>query len=122
MLKQGGQWIETDWQTALEYVAKGLKGIAAITARRAGALASAHSTAEELFLVKQLAVACANIDFRLRQPISRRRSPVRRGSACRSPICRTWCRVVVGSFLRKTIRCSPHACARPRRTARSCTS
>ncbi|MBA5760467.1 molybdopterin-dependent oxidoreductase, partial [Escherichia coli] len=26
MLKQGGQWIETDWQTALEYVAKGLKG------------------------------------------------------------------------------------------------
>jgi NADH-quinone oxidoreductase subunit G len=29
MLKQGGQWIETDWQTALEYVAKGLKGIAA---------------------------------------------------------------------------------------------
>jgi len=27
MLKQGGQWIETDWQTALEYVVKGLKGI-----------------------------------------------------------------------------------------------
>src|SRR6202007_2860986 len=26
MLKQNGQWIETDWQTALEYVVKGLKG------------------------------------------------------------------------------------------------
>src|ERR1700716_4292114 len=27
MLKQGGKWIETDWQTALEYVAKGINGI-----------------------------------------------------------------------------------------------
>ena len=25
MLKQGGNWIETDWQTALEYVANGLR-------------------------------------------------------------------------------------------------
>ncbi|WP_321810985.1 NADH-quinone oxidoreductase subunit NuoG [Burkholderia sp. BCC1985] len=70
MLKQGGQWIETDWQTALEYVAKGLKGIAADHGANALAmLASAHSTAEELFLVKQLAneLKTPNVDFRLRQ-------------------------------------------------------
>ncbi|WP_269506180.1 NADH-quinone oxidoreductase subunit NuoG [Burkholderia sp. IMCC1007] len=70
MLKQGGQWLETDWQTALEYVAKGLKGIAADHGANALAmLASAHSTAEELFLVKQLAneLKTPNVDFRLRQ-------------------------------------------------------
>lgn len=70
MLKQGGQWIETDWQTALEYVAKGLKGISADHGAHALAmLASAHSTAEELFLLKQLAheMKTPNIDFRLRQ-------------------------------------------------------
>ena len=27
MLKQGGVWKEVDWQTALEYVANGLKNI-----------------------------------------------------------------------------------------------
>ena len=27
MLKQGGVWQETDWQTALEYVAHGLRNI-----------------------------------------------------------------------------------------------
>ncbi len=70
MLKQGGQWIETDWQTALEYVAKGLKGIAADHGANAlAALASPHSTVEELFLVKQLAseLKVPNVDFRLRQ-------------------------------------------------------
>ncbi|WP_414442640.1 NADH-quinone oxidoreductase subunit NuoG [Burkholderia sp. 22PA0106] len=70
MLKQGGQWVETDWQTALEYVAKGLKGIAADHGANAlAALASPHSTVEELFLVAQLAreLKVPNVDFRLRQ-------------------------------------------------------
>jgi NADH-quinone oxidoreductase subunit G len=70
MLKQGGQWIETDWQTALEYVAKSLKGVAADHGANALALlGSAHSTVEELFLLKQLAqaVGTPNVDFRLRQ-------------------------------------------------------
>ncbi|AJK47247.1 NADH-quinone oxidoreductase subunit NuoG [Burkholderia plantarii] len=70
MLKQGGEWIETDWQTALEYVAKGLKGIAADHGANAlAALASPHATLEELFLVKQLAreLKVPNVDFRLRQ-------------------------------------------------------
>ena len=70
MLKQGGQWLETDWQTALEYVAKGIKGITEEHGAKAlAALASPHSTLEELFLIKQLtqAINTPNIDFRLRQ-------------------------------------------------------
>lgn len=70
MLKQGGQWVETDWQTALEYVVKGLKGIKSDHGANAlAALSSAHSTVEELFLLKQIgqAVGTPNVDFRLRQ-------------------------------------------------------
>lgn len=70
MLKQGGTWIETDWQTALEYVAKGLSGIKADHGANAiAALATPHSTVEELYLLKQLAegVGTPNVDFRLRQ-------------------------------------------------------
>ncbi|SAK73673.1 NADH dehydrogenase subunit G [Caballeronia arationis] len=70
MLKQGGQWIETDWQTALEYVAKGIKGIKADHGANAiAALATPHSSIEELHLLKQFAegVGSPNVDFRLRQ-------------------------------------------------------
>ena len=69
MLKQGGQWQEVDWQTALEYVANGLKcvrdkhGASAI-----GALVSPHSTLEELYLAGALVrgLGSDNIDHRLR--------------------------------------------------------
>ncbi|MGF6758325.1 NADH-quinone oxidoreductase subunit NuoG [Paraburkholderia sp. GAS42] len=70
MLKQDGRWIETDWQTALEYVVKGLNGIKGDHGANAlAALASPHSTVEELFLLKKLAqaVGTPNVDFRLRQ-------------------------------------------------------
>ncbi|CAG4907970.1 NADH-quinone oxidoreductase subunit NuoG [Paraburkholderia gardini] len=70
MLKQDGKWIETDWQTALEYVVKGLNGIKGDHGANAlAALASPHSTVEELFLLKKLAqaVGTPNVDFRLRQ-------------------------------------------------------
>ena len=70
MLKQGGQWKEVDWQTALEYVANGLKGIAASHGAAAiGALLSPHSTLEEMFLAQQLlrGLGSENVDFRLRQ-------------------------------------------------------
>lgn len=70
MLKQGGQWIETDWQTALEYVAKGIKGIKADHGANAiAALATPHSSIEELYLLKLFAegVGSPNVDFRLRQ-------------------------------------------------------
>src|SRR5204863_9978329 len=47
MIKQGGSWQPVDWTTALEYVANGLKQIAADHgAASVGALGSAHSTVE----------------------------------------------------------------------------
>jgi NADH-quinone oxidoreductase subunit G len=70
MLKQGGQWQTVDWQTALEYVANGLKQI---TAQHGGGsiglLASPHSTLEELALAGSLVrgLGSDNIDHRLRQ-------------------------------------------------------
>ncbi len=69
MLKQGGQWKEVDWQTALEYVANGLKGIKAEQGAQAiGLLASPHSTVEELALAGALVrgLGSSNIDSRLR--------------------------------------------------------
>ena len=70
MVKQGGQWRETDWQTALEYVANGLADIKAKHGAEAiGALATPHSTLEELYLLQKLtrALGSGNIDHRLRQ-------------------------------------------------------
>ena len=69
MLKQGGAWIAVDWQTALEYVAKGLKEIRKEHgASNIGALVSPHSTLEELFLTGSLmnGLGSQNVDYRLR--------------------------------------------------------
>ena len=69
MLKQGGVWKSVDWQTALEYVANGLKQIKADYGPESlGALASPHSTLEELFLTGALmrALGSQNTDYRLR--------------------------------------------------------
>ena len=69
MLKQGGQWKEVDWQTALEYVANGLKSVKAERgAAGIGALVSPHSTVEELYLAGALVrgLGSDNIDHRLR--------------------------------------------------------
>ena len=70
MLKQGGEWKEVDWQTALEYVANGLRSIQRDHgANRIGALVSPHSTVEELYLAGTLVrgLGSDNIDHRLRQ-------------------------------------------------------
>ena len=69
MLKQGGQWRAVDWQTALEYVANGLRQIKADHGAAAiGALVSPHSTVEELSLASALVrgLGSENIDYRLR--------------------------------------------------------
>ena len=69
MIKQGGQWKSVDWQTALEYVANGLKTIKAEQGAQAiGLLASPHSTVEELALAGALVrgLGSSNIDSRLR--------------------------------------------------------
>jgi NADH-quinone oxidoreductase subunit G len=70
LIKRDGRLVETDWQTALEHVATELTrvcdqhGSAAV-----GALASPHSTLEELHLMQKLVrgLGSDNIDFRLRQ-------------------------------------------------------
>jgi NADH-quinone oxidoreductase subunit G len=69
MIKQGGQWQSVDWQTALEYVANGLKLIKVDHgAQSIGTLASPHSTVEELYLAGALmrGLGSDNIDYRLR--------------------------------------------------------
>ena len=69
MLKQGGVWKSVDWQTALEYVANGLRDIKADHgAESIGALVSPHSTLEELHLVGALVrgLGSQNVDYRLR--------------------------------------------------------
>ncbi len=70
MLKQGGQWKEVDWQTALEYVANGLKNIQRDHgAASIGALVSPHSTVEEAYLAGALlrGLGSDNVDARLRR-------------------------------------------------------
>lgn len=69
MVKQGGEWKSVDWQTALEYVARGIGDIKRDHgARSIGALVSPHSTVEELFLAQKLvrALGSENVDHRLR--------------------------------------------------------
>ena len=70
MIKQDGKWLETDWQTALEYVAHGVRNIRhEHGADAVAALATPNSTLEELALLKKLAngIGSDNVDFRLRQ-------------------------------------------------------
>jgi NADH-quinone oxidoreductase subunit G len=70
MVKQDGKWLETDWQTALEYVARGLKNIRQEHGADAiAALAAPYSTLEELSLLQKLVrgLGSDNVDFRLRQ-------------------------------------------------------
>jgi NADH-quinone oxidoreductase subunit G len=70
MIRREGKWEETDWPIALEYAARGLKSALEKRGPKAiGALASPHSTFEELYLMQRLlrGVGCGNVDFRLRQ-------------------------------------------------------
>ncbi|SFF07537.1 NADH-quinone oxidoreductase subunit G [Nitrosomonas sp. Nm166] len=70
MIKRDGQWYECDWQEALEFTAHALQTIKhKYGAKSIGALGSAHSTSEELYLLQKLlrAMGSDNIDHRLRQ-------------------------------------------------------
>ncbi len=105
MVKQGGQWKSVDWTVALEYVANGLKNIKSQHgAASIGALASATSTSEELFLLGQLVrgLGSQNIDHRLRQSDFRLEAGAVRWLglpiAELSSVDRA---LVIGSFLRK---------------------
>ncbi len=69
MIKQGGEWKSVEWQTALEYIANGLKDIRTEHgASSIGALVSPHSTLEEAYLASNLirGLGSENVDYRLR--------------------------------------------------------
>jgi NADH-quinone oxidoreductase subunit G len=104
MLKQGGQWQETDWQTALEYVANGLKQIKADHgAASIGTLASPHSTLEELWLATGLmhGLGSQNIDYRLRNAQFGKTTGVRWLGLPIASLTKLQRVLVVGSNLRK---------------------
>ena len=70
MIKQDGKWQTTDWQTALEYVAHGLRNVRhEHSVDSIAALATPYSTLEELSLLQKMirGLGSENVDFRLRQ-------------------------------------------------------
>jgi NADH-quinone oxidoreductase subunit G len=70
MVKKGGKWQETDWETALEAAVKGLKETVTVKGGdTVGVLASPSATVEELYLLQKLArgLGIPHIDVRLRQ-------------------------------------------------------
>ena len=104
MLKQGGEWKSVDWQTALEYVANGLKQIkAAHGAESIGMLVSPHSTLEELYLATKLTrgLGSDNIDYRLRHAEFVTSSSVRWLGTSIASLSQLQRILVVGSNLRK---------------------
>jgi len=107
MIKQGGQWQAVDWNTALGYVADGLKRvIAEFGAQGVGALGAPHATVEELHLLAKLVrgLGSENIDVRTRHADFANAAPAGRARwlgtsiASLSKLERAF---VVGSFLRK---------------------
>ncbi|WP_281914970.1 NADH-quinone oxidoreductase subunit NuoG [Caldimonas thermodepolymerans] len=118
MIKQGGQWKVVDWQTALEYVANGLKQIQSEHGAQAiGALGSAHSTAEELYLLAQLVrgLGSDNVDHRLRHADFTTGEGARWLGMPIAGLSTLQGALVVGSFLRKD---HPLFAARLRQAAR----
>lgn len=104
MLKQGGEWKTVDWQTALEYVANGLKQIKSeYGADSIGTLASPHSTLEELHLAASLmrGLGSENIDYRLRNADFSPSSSVRWLGTSIASLSQLQRVLVVGSNLRK---------------------
>ncbi|RQO57460.1 NADH-quinone oxidoreductase subunit G [Variovorax sp. KBW07] len=104
MLKQGGQWQQVDWQTALEYVANGLKQIKTDHgAKSIGTLVSPHSTLEELQLAAMLTreLGSDNIDYRLRNAEFTAFEGVRWLGTSIASLAQVQSALVVGSNLRK---------------------
>ncbi|KQW64810.1 NADH-quinone oxidoreductase subunit NuoG [Variovorax sp. Root411] len=104
MLKQGGQWQQVDWQTALEYVANGLKQIKADHGGQSiGTLVSPHSTLEELQLAAMLTreLGSDNIDYRLRNAEFTAFEGVRWLGTSIASLTQVQRALVVGSNLRK---------------------
>jgi len=70
MVKQDGQWVKTDWASALNQAAALLSNARVNHgAEKVAALAAPTSTVEELYLLQKLmrGIGSDNVDFRLRQ-------------------------------------------------------
>ena len=110
MIKQGGSWQTVDWNTALAYVADGLKRVKAEFGAEAGsgigAIGHPSSTVEELHLLAKLVrgLGSENIDHRLRHADFSNTAPAGAarwlGTSVAS-LSQIDCALVVGSFLRK---------------------
>ena len=107
MIKQGGQWREVDWTTALGYVADGLKRIKAeFGTAGIGAIGSASSSVEELHLLARLVrgLGSESVDVRTRHADFANAAPAGKarwlGTSVAS-LSRLDRAFVIGSFLRK---------------------
>ncbi|WP_088286747.1 NADH-quinone oxidoreductase subunit NuoG [Ideonella sp. A 288] len=107
MIKQGGQWQTVDWNTALGYVADGLKrikgehGVAGI-----GAVAAGHRSVEELHLLAKLVrgLGSESVDVRARHADFANAAPAGQARWLGRSIASLTSlnsALVVGSFLRK---------------------
>ena len=104
MVKQDGKWLETDWESALEYVARSLKTIT--TDHGADALAAiAHpiSSVEELHLLQKVvrAMGSDRVETRLRQIDMRGAATAPWLGMPIANISQLDRALVIGSFLRK---------------------
>ena len=119
MVRDEGQWREVDWPTALSFVANGLKRVVEVEGPQAlGALASACSTNEELYLLGRIvrALGSENIDTRLRRGDVAPELGVPSLGMALAEVGQLQSALVIGSFLRKD---HPLLAARLRRAARS---
>jgi NADH-quinone oxidoreductase subunit G len=107
MIKQGGAWSVVDWNTALSYVADGLKRVKAeFGTAQIGAVGHVSSTVEELYLLGKLmrGIGSESIDHRTRHADFSNAAPAGHARwlgmpvAALSQLDRV---LVVGSFLRK---------------------
>jgi NADH-quinone oxidoreductase subunit G len=104
MIKHGGEWKTVDWQTALEYVANGLRHIKGDHGAGAiGALVSPHSTVEELYLANALVrgLGSENVDYRLRNAQFPPAEGVRWLGTSIASLANLQSALVIGSNLRK---------------------
>jgi NADH-quinone oxidoreductase subunit G len=104
MIKHGGEWKTVDWQTALEYVANGLRHIKGDHGAGAiGALVSPHSTVEELYLANALVrgLGSENVDYRLRNAQFAPAEGVRWLGTSIASLANLRAALVIGSNLRK---------------------
>ena len=104
MVKQGGQWLETDWESALDYVTRSLKTITTDHGPEAlAAIAHPISSVEELHLLQKVlrGLGSDRIESRLRQSDMRGAASAPWLGMPIAELSQLDRVLVVGSFLRK---------------------